>query len=106
MLVVVLAMCIYGTIYGMKNKKWVYLLCFATFCMRGFTDYVFWGNFATPFFFYFIFMPFTEKNRYRFWLIEFDKLMLWLKEKKTVVMDRFFALKNVAEEKTQEDSKE
>lgn len=82
MFVVVIAMCVYAAINGMKNRKWVYLICFATFCMRGFTDYVFWGSTGTPFLFYFLFMPYVTRRSNPAWVIDYKKFFALIMNKK------------------------
>lgn len=82
MFAVVIIMCAYAAINGMKNGKWVYLICFATFCMRGFTDYVFWGSTGTPFLFYFLFMPYVTGKRNPTWVIDYEKILAFLMNKK------------------------
>lgn len=44
--------------YGIKSKNYLFLACFITLCVRGFTDNVFWGAYGTPAFLYFLFIPF------------------------------------------------
>ena len=58
--VTVLVLCVRSVWYGLRQRKWMYLLCFATFSLRSFTDFVFWGSPGTPFFFYFLFFPLVD----------------------------------------------
>lgn len=63
MLAVVVAMCCWAVWYGVRNGRWIYLICFATFSMRGATDYVFWGSTGTPILLYFLFLPIVEQYK-------------------------------------------
>ena len=58
--VMVLAVMFCAVWYGLKNKKWIYLIGMATFFMRGATDYVFWGSVGTPIFL-FLLLPAVEQ---------------------------------------------
>lgn len=35
---------IYNVVNSIKNKKWIYLICLLSFCLRAFTDHVFGGH--------------------------------------------------------------
>lgn len=57
MLVYVLALCIRSFMYGFREKRWVFLICFATLFLRSATDFAFWTVYGTPVFFFFLFLP-------------------------------------------------
>ena len=59
--VMVLMAMFWAAWYGLKNKKWIYLVCMATFYLRGATDYIFWGSFGTPVFL-FLLLPALEQE--------------------------------------------
>lgn len=106
MFVVVIVMCAYAAINGIKNRKWVYLICFATLCMRGFTDYVFWGSTGTPFLFYFLFMPYVTRRSNPTWGIDYKKFFALIMNKKApTVVDQGVKEQLIQKEEKNEESK-
>lgn len=64
MFIIVLIYLINAFRYGLHKRKFIYLACLLTFCMRAFTDNVFWGPYGTPVFFFLLFFPYDlDQNR-------------------------------------------
>jgi len=48
--------------YGIKRRRWLFVMCMFTLYLRGATDQVFWGTLGTPFVLFFILAPQFEKS--------------------------------------------
>ena len=55
--------CISGGYNAIKSQRWIFLLCFITICLRGFTDKAYWGSSAgIPILLYYLFDNDYEKS--------------------------------------------
>lgn len=60
--IVIAVMIIIAYRWAWRQGKWIYLICFSVFMLRGATDRMFWGAPITPIFFLFLLLPYHWNN--------------------------------------------
>lgn len=81
MLAAFLAMCVNTALYVIKKGRWIVLICFITICLRGFTDFVFWGASGTPIMLYFLLLPIVETQKWGVWELNIPQLWGFVRQK-------------------------